>query len=1159
MLQTPRHPMKRSYSGAITGILWLMLCAAVQAGIRFERLAVERNASQRAINCIFQDRKGYLWFGTDEGLAKYDGYQFTFYKHEPFDPISLSSNMISQIVEDRGGDLWIIAGGQLNRFDRERERFRLYGPGSGQPGHLASEPHVLYLDHYGFIWIGTFSTGLYRYDASADRFIQYLHDPGNDQGPSSDRITALYHGHGGDLWIGTVDGGLNRFDYQSETFTAFFDNPSDDFLDLGPRNIPRNPLLSPIVEDENEMLWVITYGGGLIHFDTRTSNWVQYLHNRRDPHSISNNIVRSIFRDRRGLLWLTTADGGLDVFDPETQNFKKYRSQPGNPLSLQWERLNGLTMAEDSQGNLWLGTRGAGLTMFDRDREIFRHYQHQAENQQSLSDDTISALYIDRSETLWIGTHFGGLNKYSPHKLKFNVYYGNDSGRNSFRKNIIDAIYEDPKSDLWLGTHGEGLIRFDFMTEQVLRRFRHDPDSPDSISDDHIRALMEDDRGELWVGTKNGLNILDRESMAFRHFFNQADDPRGLLSNDVYSLFRDRSGRVWVGTSRGGLHGFNEARGDFDVFDFDPPNVADPQANAVLAVVEEDAGRLWIAHGGVGLHLLDSESGRFETFSHDIDRPGSLSHNQTSSLLKDEQGRIWIGTLGGGLNLWQPATNGFRKFTEKSHGLSSNSVYGILQDGQGRIWLSLGHGLACFHPDEAVFRNYDLADGLLTNSSVGNAFSMSTHGHIFRGGHGGFNRFDPLRLQDNTHRPAVVITAFTKLGEPVPGEIDDGGVVELSYRDNYFTIEYAALDFTDPAKNRYAHMLEEFDKDWKYPEEGRTAEYTNLSGGTYRFKVKASNSDGVWNEIGTSLRIHIRPPFWKTWWFYLLEALAATLVLFAGFALQRKRLQRQKGEALRQLELVRKTEELDYARRVQLSMLPKTNFSDQTMEVYGQMRTATEVGGDYYDFFHLDERRFCLLIGDATGHGFASGLVVGMIKMGAAIWALNGRSDLTGMLRELNLGLKKSVREKNMGMSLGVAVIDLGSSAADLVSAGMPFPYHYQRRKRHLRTLKLKGPPLGFFKNIPTSSESLSLEPGDCLIFLSDGFFERFDPERKMWGGHGMEESLDRICRERTSAAQIAGDLFAGCDRFARGKNQDDDMTALVFCLKDNPRIELER
>lgn len=1117
--------------------------------IRFEPAETASGVISSDVSHIFQDRLGFLWIATKEGLAKYDGYQMRVFKHEPFDNQAPSSNDIRKIIEDQQGNIWVIAGDALNRYNRKTDRFVRYAVDAKQTDGLGSRPLDIYCDSRGLIWIGTVDKGLYLYNADFDSFINYGHNPADRTSISSDRVTSIFESRDGTLWFATDGGGLNRFDSETATFSAFLieAGESDFPVSFGTANIPTNSGYSPIHEDSNGMFWVITLGGGLIELNPRTGKTLSYTHLAEDPDSISDNIISSMFVDKLGCLWLATANGGLDKFNPKTKQVTKFRHDPNNPNSLAPDFQAPFTFAEDRWGQLWIGSKTGGIHVFDNQTLAFRKFRHNPLAIGSLPSLEVNTLVFDQSDTLWVGLESGGLVKYSSHKLKFPGFFGRPFNPGGLPLAEITSIFEDRSDQLWLGTLQQGLLQFEPESSQLIRHIKKAGNGLDAPELLEIRDIVEDSTGLLWLATQQGLFSFQPAQREWQHFPIPNRDVQ-----TIHSLFLDDQQRLWLGVSGDTLFQFNPKQQTFSSITLNIPY--DNFWDATITDLTSDGkGNLWIAHSGVGVHFFKPKQGTISTFSISDDDICAIAHPDISSLYQDSSGNLWVGTLGGGVHLLPAGASCFQHLTQKSSGLPSNNIYGILEDKNGNIWVSFYAGLAMLSSRNGRFQAFDAGDGLVPPAEHQAAFFKNQKGVFLLGGVNGFNMFSPHTLSHNPQPPPVVITRFSKMGKTVSRELTSGQALELSYQDNILVFEFAALDFTYPQRNEYMYQLAGFHTDWVQSGLKREAIFTNLDPGQYVFKVKGSNSDGIWSKEPLVLTLKITPPFWKTWWFYALEVIAAILLLITAFIFQKRRLNAQQNEALIALDLKRKTQELEYARHLQLSMIPKENLDLPQLETFGRMRTATEVGGDYYDYFKLDSNKYAMTIGDATGHGFAAGLVVGMTKMSAEVWAMTQQASLQEMLEELNLGLKRSLLEKKMGMALGMITLDLNTLQAEMAFSGMPYPYHYQSGPKKLQTLVMKGPPLGYFERIFVQTQKVDLEPEDYLIFLSDGFLERFNPANELWGHHRLEACLKEICAKGASAERVTSFIYDACDQFASGRHHDDDMTMLVVRFKQQP------
>lgn len=816
--------------GAVCAVVSL---DAQNVGIDFEEISIEHGLSQSIVECIVQDRRGFMWFGTEDGLNKYDGYEFTIMRHDPDDPASLSHNHLQALCEDREG----------------------------------------------LIWVGTFNGGLNSYNPFTGRFHAYRFRRDDPLSISHDCINTLYVDAGGVLWIGT-NNGLNRYNRDTDDFTRYLHDPRNP-------NSVCGPIIRDVTEDRFGMLWIATDGGGLSRFDRVNDRFKSYRHDSRDRASLSENSVRTVYEDRSGVLWVGTVGGGLNRFERDTETFIHFGNDPSDPYSLSHNQV--YAIYEDLSGTLWIGTNGGGLDVFDRETGRFHNYRNDPNDPTTLSYDEIYDIYEDRSGVMWLGTYGGGVNRFDRKRKKFLTYRPDPHDPNSLSEEIVWSIYEDEDGILWIGTHGGGLNRFDRRSGSYTH-YRHDPVDPTSIGNDVVRLVFVDRAGTFWIGTNGGgLNRFDRDTGRFTRFMHDPGDPTSISHNELRYIYEDRRGMLWIGTNGGGLNRFDRATGTFMRYRHDPDNPSSLSNDYVRVIFEDETGNFWIGTQGGGLEKLDRESGKFSHYRHDPNDPNSLSNDFVFSIHENKAGMLWLGTWGGGLSRFDREKGTFKHYTEKD-GLASNSIYGLLADDEGNFWISTNNGLSKFNPATGNFKHYTEEDGLQSNEFNGNAFFKSSSGEMFFGGINGFNAFYPADIRDNPFVPPVVITSFLKLNKKVKldSSISEMQKLTLSYKDYVFSFEFASLDFTAPQKNSYAYKMEKLDEDWIYTDAGkRFATYTTLAPGKYLFRVKGTNNDGIWNENGTAIELVITPPIWRTIWF---QALVILLVLGLGIFLYQRRL-----------------------------------------------------------------------------------------------------------------------------------------------------------------------------------------------------------------------------------------------------------------------------
>jgi signal transduction histidine kinase/ligand-binding sensor domain-containing protein/DNA-binding response OmpR family regulator len=849
-------------------VILCVLSFAQKRDIRFEHLTVEDGLSVNTVICFLQDSRGFLWIGTYNGLNRYDGYNFKTFKNTLDDSASISDNYIRALCEDEKGN----------------------------------------------IWVGTMSGGLNKFIRETEKFIRFQHNPLDSNGISSDAIFSLCFDKSGYLWVGNEKNGLDRFDINKGKFYHYRHDPDEPF------SLSSNSVFVVYVDKKN-VLWVGTTGGGLNKFINEKEHFITFKHLENDPESISSNRIVSMYEDPSGNLWIGTRDGGLNKFDPSLNKFKRYGHNPNNPNSLTdnyaW------VVYGDSEELIWIGTYSGGLNLFNKKDETFSCFRKDYSDPNSLSDDAVYSIYEDRSGILWFGTWSGGLNKYNKEKKKFVTYSHNPNDKNSLSNNSVYAIYKDRSGILWVGTAGGGLNKIE-ETKNKFTHFQHNPNDPNSISSNNIYSICEDDAGYLWVATDDaGLNKLDKKTNRFQHFKNDPNDPNSLSSNAISQIFLDSFGDLWIGTSVGGLNRLQNNQKDFKHYKHNPDNPKSLSPRMVYSFYEDRAGNLWIGTHGDGLMMYKRDT---DDFTHYKNNPtnlsNSLSSNIISTICEDEKGMLWIGTDGRGLNRFDKEKNQFKLYAEKN-GLANDIVNGILHE-NGKLWISTGRGISKFDIDSETFTNYNTRDGLLDNEFNAWAYTKSSTGEMYFGGSNGLNRINPQEIKSNPYIPPIVITGFQILHKPVAVGFDslwgkvileksitESEEIVLSYKENILTFEIAALDFHSPEKNQYEYLLEGFDKHWiRTDANHREITYTNLDPGEYTLRARGSNNDDVWNETGMSLKIIILPPWWSTWWSYILYGFVI-MILFSGstrFYLNRQRL---KSQLQLEQEHAKKLEEVD--------------------------------------------------------------------------------------------------------------------------------------------------------------------------------------------------------------------------------------------------------
>ena len=810
-----------------------------------------------------------------------------------FDHLSLedglSQSVVNAILQDQRGFIWLGTQDGLNRYDGYK--FSVYKHDPAQENSISSNfIQALYEDPSGVIWIGTLGGGLNRYDPVTEQFTSWLNNPQETLSISSNSVSSIYPARDGTLWLGTNGGGLNHFDPASGTFSVY--HLGDDVI------------LEALV-DQDGFVWAGTFTSGLMRLDPQTGDVTEYLHDSRDEGSIGEGAIMTMLLDRQHRLWVGTTAGGLNLYDPYGDRFVHYTLDPSNPYSL--PDVNVQAIYEDRDGVLWIGTVNGGLSRFDATTERFYTYQSNPDEDTSLSTNIVYCVFQDAAGIYWISTL--GVDLYDPYRYKFAYISSDPDDPRTLISNVVWSVYEDQSGDLWIGTQ-DGLTRFTSQGE--VKNYQNDPSNPSSLGNNSVYGIFQDSQSILWIATGAGLSRYDEASDRFTNFL-VYDYPI-----PVFDLLEDDRGSLWLGTGGNGVVRFDRQTGHYVAYPHDSLDLRSLSDDNVISLAMDNSGTLWVGTYSGGLCRTDIAQVDFTCYQNNLTDPTSLSSNAVLAIFEDHLGIYWIGTGGGGLNRYNPQTDTFTQYREVD-GLANDYVYGILEDSQGFLWLSTNRGISRFDPRAETFRNYTRHDGLQSDEFNQGAYLLTRDGRMVFGGVNGLNIFDPLDIQDNPYQPPVVITQFSLFYETVavgqssilPVSLQDIDTIRLDYRDDFFAFEFASLHYSAPDQILYAYMLEGFDEEWVQAGNRHYAGYTNVPPGDYTFKVRATNSDGVWNQEGASLMITIPPPFWQTWWFRILAFAVVVGVVVGGVEIRIRIMRMQKRQL--EIQVTERTQELRQA------------------------------------------------------------------------------------------------------------------------------------------------------------------------------------------------------------------------------------------------------
>lgn len=840
--------------------------------IRFKRITINDGLSLSSVYSVYQDSKGFMWFGTEDGLNKYDGNNFTIYRPETGNINSLSYKWIELIYEDKNGNMWFGSRGGLSMLDPVYGQFIRYG--NKYPSRKISNDTITCIEQGtdGLLWVGT-SSGINGVDATTNRVIHL--------GLEELNINVIRALEGGAVLVGTNQGLYYWKDEEfsrmpidasqgttSDVVSAIVQESSGSVLVAVGNKIYRtisddglqkwNCILDPsrygiLIQQvermavDNSTIWISTEKG-LFKFDHGQGRLLEVLKSRDLSHSLAINSSRSLYLDNDNYLWYGTFGEGIYRIDLRTGRFDNFRHNPAELSSLSENAIN--CIAEDGSGNIWIGTFGAGINIYYPHMHKFEYMSHQSLNENSLSSNFIWSIMECDNELLWVGTNDAGLNIYDPVRDRYRHFMHDPSNARSLSNSSVRKVYQDSKKRIWVGTDGGGLNRF-FPSSGTFAHYQHAPSDPTSISDNSVRVIYEDRDGRLWVGTRNGLNEFDPDRGTFKRYQHAEDDPNSMSNNFVYSsIYQDENGYLWIGT-----------------------------------------------YGG-GLNRMEIETGKFEHFMHDPNDSSSISDDIVFSIFEDTNGIFWVGT-NSGLNRFDRSTGNFEKFGIPE-GLPNEVIYGILPGAKNQLWLSTNHGLCRFSLNDYSVKNFNAGDGLQSNEFNGGAFHKGQSGRLFFGGVYGLNIVDPELNYIDENYSKVVFTRLEILGSEVAilkdslaknnkVKIKDGEYflsrdisyseeVFLDYKHRFFSIEFAALNSSAESNLTYQYLLQGLEDSWKDAGKRNFITFANMPSGAYNLKVRTQNPDGLWSISDASLHIVISPPFWHTWWFYLIEVVVVIML-----------------------------------------------------------------------------------------------------------------------------------------------------------------------------------------------------------------------------------------------------------------------------------------
>lgn len=807
-------------------ILAIAYPAKAQHPVSFSNFTIEDGLSQNSVISIVQDKTDFIWFGTRQGLNRYDGYQFKFYRNNPADLSSISNNEVQVLLTDSEGTMWVGTANGLNRYNADKDSFIQINKNS-KNGLKSNGIECIYEDQDKNLWIGTLGGLNLLVDKVKNTFKSFKFKGIKDEGIAG--IYAIIKDRKGNIWIGTGAGLLCLREKNGKyTYARFKNEPGN------PSSIRSNYITSLNIDDQQN-LWVGT-GNGICQYHYDTKSFTVYGHDNKNPNSIAHNDVRTITKDAKGMLWIGTQEG-LSILNPQTKQFSTY--------------------------------------------------QHDPELKNSISHNSIHSIYEDVNKTMWVGTYYGGVNYSHQIATRFKVYQ-NSKLYASISSNIVSSVIEDAQHNLWIGTEGGGLNYLDRKNNSYTV-YKTNPNDPSSITSNLVKVICKENSGtgDLIIGTHyGGLNIFNPTTKKFKRILNVKDESNTVGTAEILALRQDSYGTVWIG-SRNGLSVLKKKNGAFP--DHSTKSVLDKyfrKGKGVQVLFEDQQKNLWFGTFA-GLYRYNFSSGVLRSFMKNEADTTQLHADNINCITQTSKGLICIGTYFGGISLYNPETNRFKTYMEDD-GLANNNVISIIEDDGGKLWIGTANGLSELNLSTGKFRNYTKSDGLAGNEFNLRSYLKDSKGEIFLGGLNGLSSFYPKEIETNKYAAPVVFTGLKLFNQPVEvgghdellkAQVLKAGEITFNHDQNHFTLGFALLNYIKSDKNKYAYKLDGYDAQWNYVDHP-SATYTNLPSGTYNFIVKGINNDGIPGINEASIKIKILPPIWARWWAYVFYVLVFSVILF---------------------------------------------------------------------------------------------------------------------------------------------------------------------------------------------------------------------------------------------------------------------------------------
>ncbi|QOL25956.1 diguanylate cyclase [Thalassotalea sp. LPB0316] len=833
-------------------LLSVLAKTSAQEVKHFKNFGVDNPMSYSFVRAIAQDQYGFIWFGSSEGLDRFDGHQTVSFYHDKNDPHSLSSNVISRLL--------------IDQQDR--------------------------------MWVGTFGGGLNLYRPSSNDFIHFSAKQ-KQQALSNDTVNALFEDTNGNIWVGTANG-LNVITYVDEQWQV-----KQIRQQLGnPNSLTHNTIHAITQTFENE-IWVGTNGGGISVFDLN-GNFVKAVkYGDSNKSQYLNKFVSALYADNQGQVWIGTEDKGLLRYSVSTDKFDHYQYSENEQSQLTSNTINHIY--QDTNSNIWIATDN-GLSIYQHREQRFSHHRHSPQNPYSLSNDYILTFFEDNNKMMWVGT-FTGVNRWDPNIATFSQFSSHTNPVMS--NNNITSFAQLDQNTLLFSTYAGGIYQMSIYDQRIEKL-----DFNGYFDALRVMSLFVDGNTLWVGSRASGLHAVDLPSGKITSYQHDAKDPQSLSANSVTDIIKDANGSIWVSTFHFGLNRLNnDGRFTRYTKNETTPELG-PSSNHILQLLEDDQGFIWAATFGGGLSRFSPTTQQFLHLRHDDAKPNSLSDDFTWIMLLDDEGKLWVGTQTTGLNILtkQRRLNNDFSFDQldSSDGMKSMTIYGILQDLNRDIWFTTSKGISRYSQQHKSFKHFGLNHGLVDLEFTHGSAFKSANNILFFGSGKGFNSIEPENVDSFVTPPEVRLTNILKLNEAMTLEVPIAELesLVLDYTDQLVSFEYVGLNYASPESTRYRYRLKGFDEAWIDAGKSRRATYTNLPAGNYQLEIIASVNESAWSTPGLSLAIQVLPAPWHTWWAYLLYAVIVAIVLLSySRFLNRKLLIEQEQKAYLKQQVQEKTQE----------------------------------------------------------------------------------------------------------------------------------------------------------------------------------------------------------------------------------------------------------